>query len=121
MSRVCPVVLLTLCLYTGRSTVPSNWLTAGTAASSERKCTSVRPLFSSYIRASYLQHDLSYADVLDGAMITLATFTLNFLHPGWLLGEGPWPNEEYWETQRAHSPSIDTYAESGANTPKAEV
>lgn len=30
--------------------------------------------------------DHLHVDVLDGAMITLATFTLNFLYPGILLG-----------------------------------
>lgn len=28
-----------------------------------------------------------YVDVLDGAMVTLAIFTLNFAHPGLLLSE----------------------------------
>ena len=28
-----------------------------------------------------------FVDVLDGAMITIATYTLNFLHPGYLLAE----------------------------------
>ncbi|KAF8871610.1 RTA1-domain-containing protein [Infundibulicybe gibba] len=28
-----------------------------------------------------------YFNVLDGAMITLAMFTLNFAHPGWLIGQ----------------------------------
>ena len=58
--------------------------------------------------------------VLDGMMITLATFVLNFLHPGWLLGPGPWPSEAAWENQRAHSPSLNTYTEEGARTPGQE-
>jgi hypothetical protein len=29
--------------------------------------------------------DYYSADVLDGAMVTLAMYTFNFFHPGWLL------------------------------------
>lgn len=31
---------------------------------------------------------IEFKDVLDGAMILLAMFTMNFLHPGRLLGPG---------------------------------
>lgn len=33
-------------------------------------------------------------DVLDGAMIVLAMFTLNFFHPAWLLGKADSWNEK---------------------------
>lgn len=31
-----------------------------------------------------------FIDWLDGGMITLAFFTINFFHPGMLVGPGPW-------------------------------
>jgi len=67
-----------------------------------------------FIRAVYRTCELSngwsgriistqvYFNVLDGAMITLAIYTLNFIHPGFLLcgsknnfTEADWPLEEY--------------------------
>lgn len=38
---------------------------------------------------------MNYTDILDGGMITLATFCMNVLHPGFLLGNGrTWRHEE---------------------------
>jgi len=46
----------------------------------------------------YIIHTQRYFDWLDGGMITLAIFTINFLHPGVLLGHGrtwkAWKDQE---------------------------
>lgn len=47
-------------------------------------------------------------DVLDGAMIVLATFTMNFLHPGFLLGNGSTWNHPQVQPSR----SLETVTES---------
>ena len=50
--------------------------------------------------------------MLDGAAITLATFTLNLLHPGFLLGKGnTWRREkkaDAVESRRSSSPDNET-------------
>jgi hypothetical protein len=55
------------------------------------------PLLSIYSGAHLFIHLRS--DVLDGAMITLAMFTLNFFHPGCLLAEA-------WE-DTSNQPSME--------------
>jgi len=59
-------------------------VTAGLGESSPRKFISVR--HSSLFRFQAL---ICYSDVLDGAMIVLAIYTLNFAHPGVLLARKP--------------------------------
>ncbi|EKM61078.1 uncharacterized protein PHACADRAFT_83812, partial [Phanerochaete carnosa HHB-10118-sp] len=47
-----------------------------------------------------------YFDWLDGGMITLATYTTNLLHPGFLLGKGnTWKNER---EVREHARDVET-------------
>ena len=41
-------------------------------------------------RHRLLGSNLNFTDWLDGGMITLAFFTINFFHPGLLIGPGPW-------------------------------
>ena len=54
-------------------------------------------------------------DVLDGAMIVLATFSMNFFHPGWLLGHGDtWKSEKQLrKLQETHS--LDTVTDNIPN------
>ena len=52
---------------------------------------STQVLFSTYLDLVFnttvlTAHALTYLDVLDGAMVTLAIYTVNIAHPGWLLG-----------------------------------
>lgn len=71
--------------YVGPSTEQSSSRTDGQDGSSLRRSTSVRvPLSISRLNATD-HNPLLQTDVLDGAMITLALFTLNIFHPGFLL------------------------------------
>jgi hypothetical protein len=57
----------------------------GTGGLSQLKFSSVR--FLSQLFVNQTENDFfSLSDVLDGAMITLAMYTMNFAHPGLLLG-----------------------------------
>ena len=58
----------------------------GTGELSQLKSFSVR--FLSQLFVNQTENDCSphLSDVLDGAMITLAMYTMNFAHPGLLLG-----------------------------------
>lgn len=53
--------------------------------SSLLRCISVRHLFPLLPRFG---SDMATSDVLDGGMVTLAIYTLNFFHPGRLLSGG---------------------------------
>ena len=51
--------------------------------------------------------DVTHLDWLDGGMITLATFTINFFHPGFLLGRADtWRNEREVNTDEPRD--VDT-------------
>ena len=55
----------------------------GTGGLSQLKSSSVRfPISQLFVN----QLKTTFSDVLDGAMITLAMYTMNFAHPGLLLG-----------------------------------
>lgn len=56
------------------------------AMSSQRRCTSVS--HGIHISLHCFTHE-TIADVLDGGMIILTIYTLNFLHPGFLLKTPP--------------------------------
>ncbi|THH01813.1 hypothetical protein EW026_g958 [Hermanssonia centrifuga] len=57
-----------------------------------------------------------YFNVLDGGMITLATYTLNFLHPGTLLGGG-----REWKRDHADATgSVDTVSAGGEQVENGE-
>lgn len=43
-----------------------------------------------FLYSPFIVPDDLALDVLDGAMVVLSTFTLNFLHPAWLLYHGPY-------------------------------
>ncbi len=61
-------------------------------------------------------HSTLYEDVLDGGMITLATYTLNFLHPGTLLGGG-----REWKRDHADATgSVDTVSAGGEQVENGE-
>lgn len=55
--------------------------------SSGPKSSSVRNLLLCMATLNDLTSIFSSVDVLDGAMVCIATYTLNFLHPGYLLAE----------------------------------
>ena len=44
---------------------------------------------SSWFHSQIYSYKIKLIDVLDGAMIVLAIYTLNFVHPGVFLAEGP--------------------------------
>jgi hypothetical protein len=57
----------------------------GTGGLSQLKSSSVRFLIQLFVNQT--ENEFSpLSDVLDGAMITLAMYTMNFAHPGLLLG-----------------------------------
>ena len=61
--------------------------------------------------------DRAVIDVLDGAMIVLATFTMNFLHPGLLLGRGnTWKalRHQSKEKDAQYSGSMETVTDANA-------
>ncbi|KAF7799540.1 hypothetical protein EIP86_010777 [Pleurotus ostreatoroseus] len=58
-----------------------------------------------------------YFNVLDGAMIVLASFTLNFFHPGLLLGRGDTWNRKHYEPE---TKSLDTMTETPARSGEGE-
>ena len=60
---------------------------------------------------------LPISDVLDGAMIVLASFTLNFFHPGLLLGRGDTWNRKHYEPE---TKSLDTMTETPARSGEGE-
>ena len=64
----------------------------------------------------HIREALTYVDanpdIFDGAMITLAMFTLNVIHPGWFLVPEEIPEPaEYKITSRPGSPSTETMLE----------
>lgn len=66
-----------------RSIVPSNYQTGGTEELFLLRYTLVcGRMHGCYIRSSWISYP---TDVLDGAMIVLAIYTMNFAHPGVLL------------------------------------
>ena len=65
------------------STVRLNYLMAGVDVLSVLNFISVR-FFQFYL--SCVVSDLVCVDVLDGAMVVLAVYTMNLAHPGRLLG-----------------------------------
>ena len=65
-----------------RYTEQLNCLTVGKEKLSALKSSSVRFFFPPF----HITFLTFYSDVLDGAMITLAMYTMNFAHPGLLLG-----------------------------------
>ena len=58
----------------------------GTGGLSQLKSFSVRFLSQLFVNKLKMIFSPSLSDVLDGAMITLAMYTMNFAHPGLLLG-----------------------------------
>ena len=50
---------------------------------------SVRFCSSSWFHSQIYSNKIKLIDVLDGAMIVLAIYTLNFVHPGVFLAEEP--------------------------------
>ncbi|TCD70330.1 hypothetical protein EIP91_003959 [Steccherinum ochraceum] len=49
-----------------------------------------------------------YFNVLDGGMVTLAFYCMNFFHPGWLLGHGPWRQTKHNEYDDEEVPEKQT-------------
>ena len=70
-------------LHQGQFIGPLSWRTDLRDESYRRKCTSVSPDAVTRDLSSHLYHDI--IDVLDGAMVVLAMYTLNILHPARLL------------------------------------
>jgi hypothetical protein len=64
----------------------------GLARSSRRSGSLVRGHFLAFFSESYSDH-WDCADVFDGAMIVLAMYTLNLLHPGIYLGGEDYPSQ----------------------------
>ena len=78
----CPLRAHLSYLRSARYTVPSSSRMGGRGGSSRLRSTIVG---FSFVHILQLCSPYFAADVLDGAMITLAMFTLNALHPGYLL------------------------------------
>ena len=70
-------------LHQGQFIGPLSWRTDLRDESYRRKCTSVSPDAVTRDLSSHLYHDI--IDVLDGAMVVLAMYILNILHPARLL------------------------------------
>jgi hypothetical protein len=84
-----------------------------------------------FIRAVYREIELSNGwngriistqvlfNVLDGAMITLALYTLNFFHPAYLLGPGKGPSPPFNHAETRNSSDAASNSEEGKQEAKA--